>query len=22
PRQRRLTNRQWILTTTFRSDFW
>ncbi|EAS6944506.1 single-stranded DNA-binding protein, partial [Salmonella enterica] len=21
-RQRRLTNRQWILTTTFRSDFW
>ncbi|EAA1889263.1 single-stranded DNA-binding protein, partial [Salmonella enterica] len=20
--QRRLTNRQWILTTTFRSDFW
>ncbi|ECB7502032.1 single-stranded DNA-binding protein, partial [Salmonella enterica subsp. enterica serovar Weltevreden] len=21
PRQRRLTNRQWILTTTFRSDF-
>ncbi|MBZ3672268.1 hypothetical protein JT305_03775 [Salmonella enterica subsp. enterica serovar Senftenberg] len=22
PRQRRLTNRQWILTTIFRSDFW
>ncbi|ECI3599303.1 single-stranded DNA-binding protein, partial [Salmonella enterica subsp. enterica] len=22
PRQRRLTNRQWILTTTFLSDFW
>ncbi len=22
PRQRRLTNRQWILMTTFRSDFW